>query len=114
MSHQPVSTLARSSTRAEVGDHRNLECRATPPDPAACADPRVLGADYVYVLGLYLGDGCISAAPRNVWRLRIFQDLRYPELISECARAMHRVSGRATGLMSRSGCCEMYSNWKHW
>ena len=31
---------------------------------------------YVYLLGLYLGDGCISAYPRGVYRLRVTLDKR--------------------------------------
>src|SRR5579884_3443096 len=30
-----------------------------------------LPSSYVYLLGLYLGDGCISSHPRGVYRLRI-------------------------------------------
>lgn len=47
-----------------------------------------LPIDYAYLLGLYLGDGCISTHPRAVYRLRISLDLRYPEIIAECARAV--------------------------
>src|SRR5687767_8220379 len=36
---------------------------------------------YTYLLGLYLGDGCISSHPRGVFRLRIVLDLRYPGII---------------------------------
>ena len=36
---------------------------------------------YVYLLGLYLGDGCISAHPRQVYKLRIVLDLKYPGII---------------------------------
>jgi hypothetical protein len=46
---------------------------------------------YAYLLGLYLGDGCISAAPRGVYRLRIALDLRYPGIIRECADAIRAV-----------------------
>jgi hypothetical protein len=42
----------------------------------------------VYLLGLYLGDGCISAHRRNVFRLRVFLDLRYPLIVEECAKSM--------------------------
>lgn len=37
-----------------------------------------LPLSYPYLLGMYLGDGCISPGPRSVFRLRIFLDLRYP------------------------------------
>jgi hypothetical protein len=35
---------------------------------------------YPYLLGLYLGDGCITACPRNVYKLRIVCAARYPDL----------------------------------
>jgi hypothetical protein len=46
---------------------------------------------YVYLLGLYLGDGCISAYPRDVYRLRIFLDARYPGIVDSCEAAMRAV-----------------------
>lgn len=50
-----------------------------------------LGAPYAYLLGLYLGDGCITDHPRGVYRLRIFLDVRYPGIVSSCASAMRWV-----------------------
>jgi hypothetical protein len=46
---------------------------------------------YVYLLGLYLGDGCISEHRRKVYRLRIVLDLRYPGIVDECAAAIAEV-----------------------
>jgi hypothetical protein len=42
-----------------------------------------LPRSYVYLLGLYLGDGCISAHPRGAFKLRIALDSRYPRIIRE-------------------------------
>jgi len=50
-----------------------------------------LTREYVYLLGLYLGDGCISAHRRGVYRLRVFLDLAYPMIIEECVAAMTAV-----------------------
>lgn len=50
--------------------------------------------DYAYLLGLYLGDGCLSAHPRGVHRLRIYLDLRYPGIVEECEGAIHAVAPR--------------------
>jgi hypothetical protein len=50
-----------------------------------------LPAAYVYLLGMYLGDGCLSAHPRGVFKLRISLDERYPGIVEECARAIHAV-----------------------
>jgi hypothetical protein len=43
---------------------------------------------YAYLLGLYLGDGCISLSRRGVYRLRVFLDRAYPLIVEECAAAM--------------------------
>jgi hypothetical protein len=48
-------------------------------------------AEYAYLLGLYLGDGCISAGRKRVYRLRISMDTKYPGIIAECAHAMKAV-----------------------
>jgi len=50
-----------------------------------------LSTSYVYLLGLYLSDGCISRGARDVFRLRIALDRKYPEIIEECATAMQAV-----------------------
>jgi hypothetical protein len=75
-----------------------------------------LPAEYVYVLGLYLGDGCISPHPRGVFKLRIFLDLAHPGIIAECERAMLAVllPEHRTGVASKKGCVELYSYWKSW
>jgi hypothetical protein len=61
-----------------------------------CGHPRhdftsLPDADYAYLLGLYLGDGCISAGHRGVYRLRIVLDRAYPQIVKECGRAMASV-----------------------
>jgi hypothetical protein len=56
-------------------------------------------AEYAYVLGVYLGDGCISAHPRRVFRLRITLDIAYPGIIDEVARAVKVVQPK-----NRVGC----------
>jgi len=92
----------------------DYECRAVPPDVTACSHPAELGADYAYLLGLYLGDGYLSLHTRHVWRLRIFQDSRYIGLLNECVRAIRKVADREAGQISRQGCTEIYCFWKHW
>jgi hypothetical protein len=55
-------------------------------------DPAQLPRDqYVYLLGAYLGDGCVSRLARNAYALRLFQDMRYPGLIREWATAVRAV-----------------------
>jgi hypothetical protein len=72
-------------------------------------------AAYAYLLGQYLGDGCISAAPRHVFRLRVTMCDAYPRMRDECELAMHMVMpGRRVGRIQREGCTEVYGNSKHW
>jgi len=71
-------------------------------------------SSYAYLLGLYLGDGYIASHPRGVYRLRIFQDNRYPMLIHQCAIAMNWVIPSRVGLVQSQGCKEITSYSKHW
>lgn len=73
------------------------------------------GAVYTYLLGMYLGDGCISKAGRT-WVLRITLDSRYVEIIGECQDAVEAVVGRRAAVYTRpdSNCVEVRSYWNHW
>jgi hypothetical protein len=75
------------------------------------------GHDYAYLLGMYLGDGCISGHRRGVWRLRVTLDAAYPNIIAECASAMSAVSsGRRVNVLRKRGarCVEVSNYWRHW
>ncbi|MGX1473840.1 UNVERIFIED_CONTAM: hypothetical protein RKD50_002648 [Streptomyces canus] len=62
--------------------------RMASPDPGPPADGRA----YAYLLGLYLGDGCISAHPRGSgYYLRIACADAWPGLIQECREAITKV-----------------------
>lgn len=74
---------------------------------------------YVYLLGIYLGDGCISQGSRGVYRLRIFLDSRYEGIIERTAVAVRSVMpGRTVGQRWAAGvgrgCVEVYSYSKQW
>ena len=70
---------------------------------------------YSYLLGLYLGDGCLSPAPKGVYRLRVSCCDEYSHLMERCALAMHMVISRSSvGRVASEGCTEVYSNSKHW
>jgi hypothetical protein len=74
-----------------ANDPRAGECvRRHGPDH----DLSAIGAAYMYALGVYLGDGCISAHPRGVFKLRLFLDARYPGIIDECAVAIRAICPR--------------------
>lgn len=92
----------------------DFECSASPREPTACIDERGRGPSYAYLLGVYLGDGMLTAGPRNVWRLRIVLDAKYPGIIARAKGAIAEVAVRSTGEAPRAGAVELYSNWKHW
>lgn len=74
-----------------------------------------LPPEYVYLLGLYLGDGSISAHARGVFKLRLTLDAVYPGIIQEAESAMRLVipSSRASR-HHRKGDIEVYSYSKSW
>jgi hypothetical protein len=74
---------------AHLDPRAGYECRATPLDVTACPDPLELDEQYVYLLGIYLGDGTLAAARRNVGN-------------SACSRTSdtRRLSKRLKGLSS--------------
>ena len=86
-----------------------------------CGHPRhrfdELGDRYVYLLGLYLGDGHIVHHMRGVYRLTISLDSRYPGIVDECRDAIQAVmpAGRV-GLQFRYGgtCAEVTNTSKQW
>jgi hypothetical protein len=71
---------------------------------------------YVYLLGLYLGDGSIATHPRGVYRLRIVLDSTYPRIIDAAARAMSEVRvGRSSVYRhAHQNAVEVHSYWKGW
>lgn len=75
-----------------------------------------LSTAYVYLLGLYLGDGTISTHPRDVYRLRVFLDKRYPGIVAECKAAMRAVVpwNRVHAQLRPSNCFEVHAYSKTW
>lgn len=70
--------------------------------------------EYVYLLGVYLGDGTLSEHPRGVYRLRIACADTYPGLIVECEAAMRAVLDSKIGRVEAIGCVHVYAYSKHW
>ena len=68
----------------------------------------------MYLLGLYLGDGCITRQPRDVWRLRVTQTAVYVQHIEECAAAMRAVLPNNVLAQPKQGCVDIGSSSKHW
>ncbi|MFB9834991.1 transcriptional regulator [Actinoallomurus acaciae] len=73
---------------------------------------------YAYLLGIYLGDGCVSPVSdpgKQVWALRIFCADAYPGLIDECVEAVRAVRpDNRVRLLQLTGCTEVNSHSKHW
>lgn len=85
-----------------------------------CGHPRHSFGDlpeaYVYLLGLYLGDGCITRHDRDVYRLRIALDARYTEIIRAAAAAVGEVRGGSAHVQPRrrEKCSDVSSYWRSW
>ena len=82
--------------------------------PDLLARPEVDQAAYIYVLGLYLGDGYLSrSAGHGAYRLRISLDEHYPGIIREAQAALARLfPANSVGVVQSHGCVQVscYSN----
>jgi hypothetical protein len=102
----PAAAGEPSPGPARQGAAPCFRCAGTSP-----FDPR----SYVYLLGIYLGDGTLAAFPRGVYNLRISCDLKYPEIINEIATAITIVrSSDVVGFAAKPGCVVVNTYWKHW
>src|SRR5882672_3704447 len=70
-----------------------------------------LGPAYVHLLGLYLGGGSISKHRRGVFRLRVFLDKKYPQIVEECVASMQATvpDNRVHVLLTPSNCYSVSS-----
>ena len=59
----------------------DIDASVRKPRAFPCLGDRPYGVAYAYLLGLYLGDGCLPEGPRGVWHLRLTLDSRYPGII---------------------------------
>jgi hypothetical protein len=85
--------------------------RIAPQDSGPPADYEA----YAYLLGLYLGDGCISAHPRSGYYLRIACADAWPGLIQECSDAIVKVRpGARVYHVQKQGCVAVTSYSSHW
>ncbi|RSS32390.1 transcriptional regulator [Streptomyces sp. WAC08241] len=72
-------------------------------------------AAYAYLLGLYLGDGCISDHPRGGHYLRIACADAWPRLIEACRSAILAVQPTGSAcLLQKQGCVMVTSYGRHW
>jgi hypothetical protein len=106
-----VSRAALRSWRDGKVAPRGAECprcrsEPGPPEPKAA---------YAYLLGQYLGDGTISAGPRDVRVLRIACADAWPGVMAECVTMIKALRPNNTvSLLHRQGCTIVTARWKHW
>ncbi|MFF9396420.1 helix-turn-helix domain-containing protein [Streptomyces griseoluteus] len=100
---------------------RSWQTRHAPLRPTYCPrcqevpGPPENPAAYAYLLGLYLGDGCVSPLKRGVHSLRIACADAWPGLIDACAEAMRAVMpGNKVCQVRQQGCRQVTSCSKHW
>jgi hypothetical protein len=85
--------------------------RAAPPELGPPADKRA----YAYLLGLYLGDGCISGHRRSGHYLRIACAKSWPGLIDACEAAMRAISPAGCSYrVQAQGYISVVSYSRHW
>ncbi|MEV5378754.1 hypothetical protein AB0L26_22690 [Streptomyces nondiastaticus] len=90
---------------------RTTNCSMCDSDPRPPQDH----AAYSYLLGLYLGDGCLSAGQRGVFALRIACADAWPGLINSCREAMQHIRPESrVWIVQKQGCVMVTSTSKHW
>jgi hypothetical protein len=82
----PRPTIYRWISGRTPGQRRRAACMRCTPDRFSVFRWLTESA-YAYLLGVYLGDGCLSTHPRGVFRLEIALDGIYPRVIAECEAA---------------------------
>jgi len=103
-------------SRSTLRDWRDQQGRRSyPSDCPRCTNGKPPSSPYAHLLGLYLGDGCLSKHRKAVYALRIACDDAYPRLIEEAGAAIRAVHpGRPVHRVQAVGCTTVLSYWKHW
>jgi hypothetical protein len=122
-----LATGIAHATLRDWRDHPDKLASQRTTTCARCSDTPVTPGprrSYAYLLGLYLGDGCINRQgpeSKGVWKLRITCAASWPGLLEECRHAMLAVrpvtAGRPASSITkiqRAGCFELVSYSKHW
>ncbi|MBT2486962.1 transcriptional regulator [Streptomyces sp. ISL-96] len=99
----------RIEPRPRMAGH--AACPRCLPVPRVPADT----AAYAYLLGLYLGDGCISPHRRSGYHLRIACTAAWPGLMDLCRAAITAVLPEGSiYVLQRQGCVAVTSYSRHW
>lgn len=98
-------------TRVEPLKGSGHPCPRCGDEPRLPDDP----AAYAYLLGFYLGDGCINAQRRGVHMLRIVCDNAWPGIIDACEAAMRTARpDNSVFRVRKQGCVAVTCFSKHW
>ncbi|MHA7958883.1 transcriptional regulator [Streptomyces sp. L500] len=98
-------------TRIEPRARPASACCRCGPVPRPPDDP----AAYAYLLGLYLGDGCVSRQSSGTYALRIACADAWPGLIMACRDAMKGVRPEnSVCVVQKQGCVSVASTSRHW
>jgi len=105
ISYSTVSRWRNGRTQAFGASVRYAAPPYRPPDPWS----------YAYLLGVYLGDGCLSRTGRT-WTLSLALDAVYPEIVEECATAVQlaALDQRPRTRAGRDRCVRVLCGWKRW
>jgi hypothetical protein len=115
----PVDTIRlwrkrQSSARVQRALHPNEWCGNC---GATQHDFRSLGAPaYAYLLGVYLGDGCLTRW-RGSWTLRVALDDGYPGIIADCCASIEQLRGERPTFRPDARamrCVYVESAWRSW
>lgn len=94
---------------------RDWRVRIEPERPVPVCTGRASGPAYAYLLGLYLGDGCISPQARGGYALRIACGDAWPGLIDACEETIRAVRpGNSVCRVRAQGCTMVTSYSNHW
>jgi hypothetical protein len=84
----------------------------------AMHDPGTLPREaYAYLLGMYLGDGCVAPSGRGSYSLRLALDVAYPGIIASAREAIAAVKGSGLPHVASHrtcACVVITSYWKAW
>jgi hypothetical protein len=72
---------------------------------------------YAYLLGMYLGDGCLARTASGSWSLRLALDVAYPGIIDSARAAVAAVKDSRLPHVARQrtcACVVITSYWKAW
>ncbi|MFB7914939.1 transcriptional regulator [Streptomyces sp. NPDC056061] len=109
--------ISRAAIRSWQTRIEPLRCGPSATCPMCSDPPGDLEAPsaYVYLLGLYLGDGCINRTKQGVYSLRIACADAWPGLIDACSEAVQAVRPENKVLrVQRQGCQYVTCHSKHW